>query len=166
MNSIICYRSLGLASALGTMLISTGVAFAGSCPPDQILRTPFKPEEAIKLADVPEKNMERHTLHSFSIKGWRGTGDLYLRTRRLIIHAGGFVPTHYHGDRPSIVYIVSGEIWENNNTCKVPILHKAGDSTPEFGPAHGHWWQNKTDKDVVIISSDVIPPEQKDDDDM
>ncbi len=153
-------HSLAFAGTLSAFLISSGGAFAGSCPADKVVKTPFK------LENIAEKNMERKTLSSVSIKGWRGVGDLFLRTRRLIIHPGGFVPTHYHNDRPSIVYIVSGEIYEHNNTCLVPILHKAGEWTPEFGPDHGHWWENKSNKDVVVTSSDVIPPEQKDDDDM
>jgi hypothetical protein len=132
-------------------------SFAGQCPKGSELATPRK------LEDVPEKNIHRETLSVVKLQGWRGVGDLLLRTRRLTLTAGGFVPTHYHNDRPSIVYIAEGEIIEHNAHCAVPILHKAGEWTPEFGPTHGHWWEVAPGvQKVVILSSDVIPPEYQD----
>jgi quercetin dioxygenase-like cupin family protein len=77
--------------------------------------------------------------------------------RRLTVAVDGIVPTHEHHDRPSIVLIQSGEIIEHSAFCAVPILHKAGDSTPEFGPGHKHWWENKSGAPVVLISTDVVP---------
>jgi quercetin dioxygenase-like cupin family protein len=65
-------------------------------------------------------------------------GNFKLRTRRLIIDVNGVVPTHDHADRPSIVYILSGEILEHNAYFGAPILHKAGDVAPESGPGHIH----------------------------
>ena len=64
------------------------------------------------IEDKPAHLLKRETLSEVSLKGWRGVGDLILRTRRLTIGPGGLVPTHYHNDRPSIVYIIKGEIVE------------------------------------------------------
>lgn len=153
-------KSMILAAAAAcTVFAAQGSAFAGSCPKEHILATPRK------IDDVPAKLLKRETMDIVKLKGWRGVGDLLLRTRRLTIGPGGFVPTHYHDDRPSIVYIVSGEIIENSTFCAVPIVHKAGESTEEFGAFHGHWWENKGSVPVVLTSSDVIPPEYLDEPD-
>jgi quercetin dioxygenase-like cupin family protein len=152
-------HSFRLASAAAIILASValpGVALAGSCPKDQVLTKPRK------IEDVAEKDLKRETLAEVKLKGWRGVGDLLLRTRRLTIGPGGFVPTHYHDDRPSIVFIVSGEIIEHSTFCAVPILHRAGEYTEEFGDFHGHWWENKGSVPAVLTSSDVIPPEYRD----
>ncbi len=146
--------ALGVISAAASYGLSS--ALAGECPADKVLTTPRK------LEDVAERNLKRETLAVISLKAWRGVGDLLLRTRRLTIGPGGFVPTHYHNDRPSIVYIVKGEIIEHSNSCSVPIVHRAGEWTPEFGDFHGHWWENKSNSEVVLTSSDVIPPDQQD----
>jgi quercetin dioxygenase-like cupin family protein len=88
---------------------------------------------------------------------------LMLRTRRLTVLPGGFVPTHSHEDRPAIIYIISGEIIEHNTKCAVPIVHKAGDSTAEFGAELKHWWENKGTVPVVLTSSDLVPIEMMND---
>ncbi len=141
---------LGLGFGLG-LIASTGVA--GECPADQVLTAPRQIENA------PDIGVDRPILHEVVLTGWRGMGSFHLRMRRLTVAVGGVVPTHEHSDRPSIVLIQSGEIIEHSAFCNVPILHKAGESTPEFGPGHAHWWENKTDKPVVLISTDVVPVE-------
>lgn len=149
-------RSAVLAGALAAFALP---ASAGQCPEGQRLLTPRK------IEDKAEKGLKRETLAEVKLKGWRGVGDLLLRTRRLTLAPGGIVPTHYHDDRPSIVYVVRGEILEHSVFCAVPILHKAGEFTPEFGDFHGHWWENASGQEVVLTSSDVIPPEYRDMDD-
>lgn len=153
-------RTSRLPHIVGAALLMTAFglaqAQAGECPADKVLKAPRQ------LPDVAEKDLKRETLAVIPLKGWRGVGDLLLRTRRLTIGPGGFVPTHYHNDRPSIVFIVKGEIYEHSNQCSVPILHRAGEWTPEFGDFHGHWWENKSGSEVVLTSSDVIPPDQQD----
>ena len=32
-----------------------------------------------------------------------------------------------------------GELIEHSTLCAVPIRHRAGGSTAEFGPSHAHW---------------------------
>ena len=98
------------------------------------------------------------------LTGWRKIDDLNLRVRYFTIPAGGIVPTHEHEDRPSIVYILEGEIFEHSALCSVPILHKAGESTPEFGVNHAHWWENKGPRAVVLTSSDIVETGQLDKD--
>ena len=145
------------ALALLSILMAGTSASAGECPADKRVITSPR-----QIEDKGAVLLKRETLSEVPLKGWRGVGDLLLRTRRLTIGPNGVVPTHYHNDRPSIVYIVKGEIVEHSTFCTVPIVHKAGEFTPEFGNFHGHWWINMTKEDVVLTSSDIIPPEQRD----
>lgn len=154
-------RRLAAALAGAFALVAGSVtAQAGSCPSDKVLT------RARQIADAPDVGIKRETLSVVNLTGWRGVGDLRLRTRRLTVAVNGIVPFHRHDDRPSIVYIVSGEIIEHSAFCSVPIIHRAGEWTPEFGPGHAHWWENKSGREVVLLSSDVVPPDMLDDPDM
>jgi quercetin dioxygenase-like cupin family protein len=148
------------AGCLGLLSGASTVASAGSCPPDKVLTQPRD------IGDHKDVGVKRKTLAVIDLSKWRTVGDLRLRTRRLTIPVGGVVPTHEHDDRPSIVYIVKGEIIEHSTLCSVPILHRAGEWTPEFSPGHAHWWENKGKTEVVLTSSDVVPPDQLDGRDM
>lgn len=136
--------------AAGLAVLASG-AWAGQCPADQVLNAPRT------LENAPDVGVDRPILHEIDLTGWRGMGPFHLRMRRLTVSEVGTVPTHDHLDRPSIVLVQSGEIIEHSAFCGVPILHVEGDSVPEFGPGHIHWWENKSGKPVVLISSDVIP---------
>lgn len=141
--------------AAATVAIAAGPAGAGECPADQVLK------EHRHLENAPDIGVERPILATVDLTGWRGQGNFLLRLRRLTVAPGGVVPTHSHDDRPSIVHIVEGELIEHNAFCAVPIVHKAGDTAVEAGSGHDHWWENKTDKTVVLFSTDVVPFEKK-----
>jgi quercetin dioxygenase-like cupin family protein len=81
--------------------------------------------------------------------------DHQLRLRRLVIEPNGIVAWHSHEDRPAIIYIISGQIYEHASNCSVPILHRAGDVTPERSGT-AHWWQNTGKETVVLLSADVL----------
>ena len=81
--------------------------------------------------------------------------DHQLRLRRLVVEPNGIVAWHSHEDRPAIIYIISGEIYEHASNCSVPILHRAGDVTPERSGT-AHWWQNTGKETVVLLSADVL----------
>jgi quercetin dioxygenase-like cupin family protein len=149
-------RTLALAAGALAAVLSAGAAQAGSCPAQHILTEP-RP-----IRDAPDVGVTRDILATVQLKGWRGLGDFELRTRRLVVAPRGIVPTHEHSDRPSIVYVVSGEIWEHSAHCAVPILHRAGEWAAEFGH-HNHWWENRTNRPVVLTSSDVVPTEMIED---
>jgi quercetin dioxygenase-like cupin family protein len=84
-----------------------------------------------------------------------GIKDRAFRLRKLEVKPGGIVPWHSHGDRPAIIYIVSGEITEYASNCAVPILHKAGDVAVETHVT-SHWWKNTGAADVVLLSADLL----------
>lgn len=130
---------------------------AGSCPEEHKLTRPRAVEDAPDVATL------REILATVELKGWRGSGDLLLRMRRLIVLPGGIVPTHQHDDRPSVVTVIVGEITEHSAFCAVPILHRTGETTPEFGPGHTPWWENRSSTPVILISADVVPQEMMND---
>ncbi|MDO9711544.1 cupin domain-containing protein [Paracraurococcus lichenis] len=153
MRPLVLAAGLALAAALSPL----ATARAGGCPEEHRLTRPRAIEEAPDVATL------REILTTVDLKGWRGVGDVLLRTRRLIVLPGGIVPTHQHDDRPSIVTVVVGEITEHSAFCAVPILHRTGETTPEFGPGHAHWWENRGSQPVILISSDVVPQEMMQD---
>ena len=148
--------SAALVAITGAALTGASPAVAGACPPDKVLAAPRTIESRDGIG------VSRETLSLVNLKGWRGVGDLFLRTRRLTIAGHGVVPTHNHDDRPSIVFIVKGELIEHSTYCAVPILHRAGEWTSEFGPGHGHWWENPSNAEAVVTSSDVVDQETVD----
>ena len=75
--------------------------------------------------------------------------------RRLDIKPGGEVAWHSHADRPAIIYIVSGTILEYSSTCRVPIVHRAGDVATETHVT-SHWWKNRSSKPAVLLSADIL----------
>ena len=81
--------------------------------------------------------------------------DRRLRLRKLVVQPGGVVPWHSHGDRPALIYIVSGAITEYASNCLVPIEHKAGDTSVEFNGV-SHWWKNNGKTPVVLLSADLF----------
>ncbi|MFO1037935.1 MAG: cupin domain-containing protein [Geminicoccaceae bacterium] len=148
----------GTAGALALALTLTATsAFAveappiKECPPDQRLT------KAQELQAPPDEGAVREVLSYADVSGWRGIEGLALRIRRITVRPGGYVPLHYHFDRPSVDYIIQGELVEHNSFCAVPIVHHAGDSASRFGDFLGHWWKNETDHDVVLVSADIVP---------
>ncbi len=78
-----------------------------------------------------------------------------FRMRRLVIQPGGVVPWHSHGERPAIIYVVQGTVTEYASSCSVPIVHHAGDATPELHNT-AHWWRNTGKTPAILISSDLL----------
>jgi quercetin dioxygenase-like cupin family protein len=127
--------------------------FAGDCPKDQVTTGAFLPGET-KPKDVTDDVISAVDLSS---KGKAFKGYM-LRVRKLVVQPGGIVPLHKHDIRAANIYILEGEITEYRTTCKVPLLHKAGDVTAEFGADLSHWWRNDSTKPTIILSSDLLPP--------
>ena len=126
-------------------------AFAGDCPPDKTGTDVTKPGPSAPtgLEDKIIASIDLAPLGS-------GFAGRKMRMRKLTIQPGGIVPWHSHEARPANIYIISGSITEYRSSCSVPIEHKAGDVTAEFGPL-AHWWKNNTDKPTVLISADILP---------
>ena len=143
--------ALGLLAAAAA--IQPAPAFAGECPADQVAaeRHGAGRDHAEGVTDDVLSSID------LSSKGdaWKGS---MLRMRKLVVQPGGVVPWHSHEARPANILVVEGSITEYRSTCKVPIEHKAGDVTAEFG-ALSHWWKNNGDGAAVLYSADILSPE-------
>ena len=150
-------RALSAAALLGCLV--AGQAFAGGCPADKVVADgKGQAMSANPAVGVTDTVISTNDLSKQGID----VNDRLFRLRRLVIQPGGVVPWHSHGDRPAIIYVISGQIVEYASTCAVPIVHKAGESTPEM-KATSHWWKNTGKTAVVLLSADLFHKEQKDD---
>ncbi len=144
-------RRLGGIAALALCALSPQLAHAGSCPAGKEgvnVRAPVStPASGVTDTVIASIDVAKEPAHI--------EGRLF-RMRKLVIQPGGVVPWHSHGDRPAIIYIISGTVEEYASTCSVPIVHPAGDVTPETSGT-SHWWKNNGRKTVVLLSADLFP---------
>ncbi|MGE5146137.1 MAG: cupin domain-containing protein [Candidatus Eiseniibacteriota bacterium] len=138
------------AAVVGTLSLISTAASAGGCPADKMGVDVTKPG-AMAPKDVTDKVL---TSIDVSKEPAHIDGRL-LRLRRLEIKPGGVVPWHSHGDRPAIIYIIKGTITEYASNCAVPIVHHAGEATPEMSGT-SHWWKNTGKETVVLLSADLL----------
>ena len=141
----------------GALAVAASAGYAGECPADKKVADgqgqkmgPTAPKD---VTDVVRASTDL-TKEPAMIKGRQ------FRLRQLEMQPGGIVPWHSHGDRPAMIYIVSGEVVEYASSCAVPIVHKTGDIAPEKNGT-SHWWQNTGKTPAVLISVDLFPVEMK-----
>ena len=155
-------RTTIAAGLAGVFSLAAMAAQAGECPADK------------RVADGQGQKMVTHGAKGVTDTVITATDlskekvalkDHQFRARRLVIQPGGIVPWHSHGERPAMIYVVNGSIIEYASTCAVPIVHKAGDVSPEKNPT-SHWWQNVSAETVELISVDIFPPQMKKDERM
>ena len=148
-------KTAAIAACVAPLML--GAAFAGDCPADKTGPGGMQPGPMapVGVTDTVISSIDLAPLGA----GFEGR---LMRMRKLVVQPGGIVPWHSHEARPANIYIISGSITEYRSTCSVPIEHKAGDVTAEFG-ALAHWWKNNTKKPAVLISADILPPAMKSD---
>jgi len=144
------FRTLAVSTVIAAGLALAGPAFAGECPAGQMRADATKPSTAAAKA-VTDKVLSTIDLADEKV----ALKDHTMRVRKLEVQPGGIVPWHSHGDRPALIYIVSGEIYENASNCAVPILHKAGEATAETHLT-AHWWKNTGKTTAVLLSADIL----------
>ncbi len=139
----------GFAAAVATLAIAAG-AQAGECPAGKVTTDGQKPGATMNsgvtdtvIGSIDLANEAPHL------------ADHKFRIRRLVVQPGGTVAWHSHGERPALIYIVSGSIVEYRSTCAVPITHHAGEVAQEIHTTQ-HWWKNHTRKPVVLLSTDIL----------
>jgi quercetin dioxygenase-like cupin family protein len=143
-KTVVAAAAIALAASLA------GAAFAGECPADKRATDVTKPGAAAskEVSDVVLAAVDLS-------KEKAALPDRQLRLRKLEIKPGGIVAWHSHGDRPAIIYIVSGDIYEYASNCSVPVLHRPGDVSREAAGT-AHWWQNTGNETVVLLSADIL----------
>ena len=142
-------RTLLTSTALAASIAIAAPAFAGECPAGQMR------VDATKPVDYGPKAVTDMVLAQIDLSGEKiALNGHLMRVRKLEVQPGGIVPWHSHGDRPALIYVMSGEIYEHASNCAVPILHKAGDVARETH-ATSHWWKNEGKAAVVLLSFDI-----------
>lgn len=146
------------ALAAAALSVLAPAAIAGECPADKVKAGATQPSAA-GPAGVTDKVIGAIDLarKSDAFKGQQ------FRLRELVVQPGGIVPWHSHAERPALIYIVEGSITEHRSSCAVPIEHKAGEVTAEFGADLMHWWKNDSGRPTRLISADIFHDKMKDD---
>ncbi len=139
--------SLTLAAAL---LAVAGHASAGVCPAGEIVAGGANGDGHAENIGVTDEVLAVNDLGAF----YPELGGRDQRIRYLTVAPGGEVAWHDHGDRPALIYVLSGEILEHRSDCRVPVVHKAGEVSAEIGPVH-HWWKNESTETVELLSADL-----------
>ena len=140
-------RSFFLTIAGSLMAVSA--AQAGECPADKI-KAGVRDKVDVRATGVTDVTLGAIDL----AKQPANIKDRELRFRKLTIQPGGIVPWHSHDDRPALIYVQQGEIFEYASNCAEPILHKAGDLRPEVSGT-SHWWKNDGKETVILYVGDV-----------
>ena len=147
-------RALSAALMMaGASALGAGAAHAGACPADKVVPSgKGQAESKASAQGVTDTVIASTDLAKEPV----GIPDRRFRLRRLVIEPGGIVPWHSHGDRPALIYVVSGEVVEHASTCAVPIIHRAGEATAETH-ATAHWWKNTGRTPAILLSADLFP---------
>lgn len=82
-----------------------------------------------------------------------------LRTRRVTFEPGGVAPVHPHVHRPTLFFIVEGEVVEYRSDVDGPQPHKAGDAV-QIKHGNAHWWKNESDVKAVVIATDIVSDDE------
>jgi len=150
-------RTLVSGAVAGALSIAATAALAAECPADKRVAD----GQGQKMSTAAAKGVTDVVRGSIDLaKEPAAVNGRLLRIRQLDVQPGGVVPWHSHGNRPAMIYIVSGEVVEYASNCAAPILHKAGDVAPEKNGTQ-HWWQNNGTSPAVLISVDLFPVEMK-----
>jgi quercetin dioxygenase-like cupin family protein len=144
------FRLIAFVSALA----AAGYAQAGECPADKLANNAL-PGAATSPVGVVDTELASIDLAKENVK----LNQRRLRLRHMTIAAGGVVPFHSHEDRPALIMVNKGEIYEYSSKCAVPILHKAGEISRE-SLGTKHWWKNTGSVAVDLTIADIVNDEK------
>lgn len=131
-------------------LTAASLAHAGQCPADKTTHNDL-PGAATAPVGVVDTELAAIDLARENVK----LDQRRLRLRHMTIAPGGVVPFHSHEDRPALIMVNRGEIFEYSSTCAVPIVHKAGEVAREFMGTK-HWWKNTGTLTVDLTIADIV----------
>src|SRR3954471_3656098 len=142
--------------ASAAALIIAAPAYAGECPAGKTGDNPL-PGAATAPVGVMEDELASIDLSKENVK----LAERRLRLRHMEIQPGGIVPLHSHADRPALIMVNAGEIFEYSSKCLVPISHKAGEIARESNGLM-HWWKNEGNVVVVLTIADIVNDKKPD----
>jgi quercetin dioxygenase-like cupin family protein len=122
------------------MLTFSVESFAGSPAPTDTTGTTVKQLGEIDLAGEMD-----------AVKGHK------FRARLVTINPGGHLGVHSHAGRPTLEYVVQGNVIEVRNGVEIP--HKAGDIVVAPHDVT-HWWENKGSVPAVLLPVDIYKQSQ------
>ena len=131
-------------------LFAIAPAHAGDCPAGKAGANPL-PGAATAPVGVTEMELSSIDLGKEAVN----LPQRRLRFRHMEITPGGVVPLHTHADRPALIMVNQGQIYEYSSQCTVPILHKAGEIGRESSGLQ-HWWKNEGNVTVVLTIADIV----------
>lgn len=131
-------RRVKVGAALGVAAAMTGIAFSQGLGPADGKGASTKALGSIDL--------------STEIEGLSGR---QLRARLVTIEPGGHTSAHSHKDRPTMEYVVQGNVIEIRNGVEVP--HGPGEMVSATREV-SHWWENRGTTPVVLLPVDVFKP--------
>jgi quercetin dioxygenase-like cupin family protein len=131
-------------------LVAATVAFAGECPADKVGANPLHGAASAPVG-VMENELSSIDLSKEAVR----LDQRRLRLRHMEIQPGGVVPLHSHADRPALIMVNQGRIYEYSSKCTVPILHEAGEIARESNGLQ-HWWKNEGNQTVVLTIADIV----------
>ncbi|MFM9915430.1 MAG: cupin domain-containing protein [Rhizobacter sp.] len=137
-----------VAAAVALTVVSA--AQAGQCPADKVAANDLQ-SAATAPVGVVDTELASIELANEHVK----LDQRRLRLRHMTIAPGGIVPLHSHEDRPALIMVNSGEIYEYSSKCAVPIVHKAGETAREFMGTK-HWWKNTGATPVDLTIGDIV----------
>lgn len=143
-------RTHALRFLAAAALATAGFAHAGECPPDKVAANPL-PNAPTAPVGVVDTELASIDLSKENVR----LDQRRLRLRHMTIAPGGIVPIHSHEDRPALIMVNKGEIYEYSSKCAVPILHKAGEVSREFLGVR-HWWKNTGSQTVDLTIGDIV----------
>ena len=152
-------RARATRTILFASLLSLAVAapaFAGECPNGKAGNNPL-PGAATAPVGVTEMELASIDLVKENVK----LPERRLRYRHMEIQPGGIVPFHSHADRPALIMVNQGQIFEYSSKCTVPIVHKAGEIARESNGLM-HWWKNEGNVVVVLTIADIVNDKKPD----
>jgi quercetin dioxygenase-like cupin family protein len=141
-------QSVLLAGLLSAIVAAP--AFAGDCPADKVGANSL-PGAASAPVGVTEAELTSIDLSKEAVN----LPQRRLRFRHMEITPGGVVPLHSHADRPALIMVNQGRIYEYSSKCTVPILHQAGEIARESNGLM-HWWKNEGNQTVVLTIADIV----------
>ncbi len=143
-------RSIPSALLAGLLALAATSALAGECPAGKAGPNPLA-GAATAPVGVTEMELSSIDLSMEAVN----LPQRRLRYRHMEIAPGGAVPLHSHSDRPALIMVNQGQIYEYSSQCTVPILHKAGEIGRESNGLK-HWWKNEGNVTVVLTIADIV----------
>jgi hypothetical protein len=100
-------KLITLAGVIAGSFAISAAALAGGCPADQ------QKANVRAAMDTAARGVTDTTLGSIDLANETiGAKERQLRFRKLTIEPGGIVPWHSHDDRPALIFVQEGEIFE------------------------------------------------------